>query len=280
MNRNNTNNPVKHMICFLVKIAVLYTLIPVFTVSAAETSSGKHRVIYQPHYYSDRIDGEEDSDRELPDTLEKLVKMLEINLDQLNSRHILHKRNTRRTGYNKIKNNSRINKNYYLKMENLEDVNNVFFALEDIYGFEIECDTSSILLTYQLRQRSINIKNMYNFLTARAAAPKDELIGYEHPYHVNLINILSSAGVELKYIDEKDQPDDLPGNLPVAKDNIILLSTQGHMSVVKALSDKMYEYSMWNATDGIFYRQNRLGRPDEENFRLKIVEYGIIQDAA
>ena len=274
MNKNNKNNPVEYVIYFLAKIAMIYALIPVFTASAVVTPSKDFEKIYQPHYYSHMTCDVECANKGQPDTPEKFINMLKSKLEEHGISYLFRKKVVHNSGdAEEIARDPYPRTSYYLDMKTLDDVNNVIFILQGIYGSEIESDTAGILLIHQLTQRRLNITLLHKFLTARVNAPKDKLINRKHLYHHYLTTILAEPRVAIKYIDEEDLAAKLADNLPAAESRMIhkmiILFTQRHVSVIRALPEKMYEYSMWDAANGISYRESHLDELNEDDFKCE-----------
>ena len=262
---------IKYIACFFLKIILASAFTPVFTAVASDNP--EHSTIsshlYQPYYY-ESTDGEEtDAGQTPPENLSQMIAMLRENpsseeKSDINNILFLHR--------DEMENKDE----YYLRMQKIEDANKVFFALRSIYGSAIACDTCTILLTYQLKLGLLSLKLLYNFLVARISSPKEKLLSYSHPYHTTMHTLFQKAGVKIIYaVQNKDKS--FPENFSINEGTVIVLSTQVHMSIVRALPDEQYQYSAWNPTDGITYYTNDLGRPNDSQFDSSIGKFGIIE---
>ena len=267
---------IQRFVFYFPKIILALAIAPVFTAVSSDNpdylpdnSPAKH--LYNP-YYGEDVDGEKTGiDKQaLPQSSGQLVTMLQENLsgeDKSNITDLVYL-------HDDIADNENT---YFFRIKNIDDVNKIFFALRYIYGSEIECDTCTILLTYQLKKKRLNIELLYNFLAARIKAPRGKNVPYKHPYHATMLDLFKSAGTKLIYITEKSDRN-FPGNLSIREGTTIVLTTHAHMSIVRALPDKQYSFSVWNTEDGIYYKENSIGRPKHLEYDSIVGKFGIIEE--
>ena len=263
-----------HIICFFLKIVCICILIPVNASSSEEVDQGRlcPSECCGDHSESmDAIDGIDENDELPPKTTKKLVKILKSTIDtddkKITENLIIKK---------KFK--KKLRTQYYLNMQDLNDVNTVFLALLRIYRNNIKCDTATILLAYQLKGKQLNIQKLHAFLKARKSTPVDKDISYRSPYFKTQLLLFSKINIRVINLLTSTEGE-LPDILPLSSGSIIVLFTYGHASVVKVMEEGMYEYSNWNPTNGVYYKRNNIGRPESDGFKRNIGGYGFIKRA-
>ena len=265
MIKNSQDDHEKYTLLFFIRLICLCFLIYGFTAHAVD-NPGNPGITYRPYHDVDEVDSAAISTEALPESAEALEKMLYNSL--------FMKDRQKKQIVKKIRQGVKSKKKYVLKIKTLEDANKIFFALRAIYGRMIACDTATVLLTYQLKEKKLSIELIYDFLKARADACKCKKMTPNHPYLVLLSTLIEAAGVKLIDVHTY-KPQELADSLLTSVGDTIVLINSKHMSIVTS-HPYSFEYSIWNPLDGIFYLNNELGRPAETKFEGSIEQYGFI----
>ena len=265
MSKSNQGNQIKSTICFFLKIVLICTPALFFTSLSAKKIKNA-AITYRPDTSIDYTDSPGITDHSLPDSSKKLAQLIKQNFrtrDQVN----IVKTSGKITG----------KKKYYLDLKTIEDVNAVFFSLRRIYGEGAQCDTTTILLTYQIKQKRLYIEKLYNFLKTRSSLIKNEKKYEWGSYHTLLGNFFSF--MTIKSIPT-DQLVGLPESLPETNNSIIVLFMEGrpgHMTVVQHMREGHYIYSCGYTDGSVYYLSSKNGRPEWDQSNIITAQYGIIQ---
>ena len=273
MSKTNQGSRIKPIICFFLKIALIFA--PALFSPGLSAKKTKSAIItYRPDARTDYTDSEETTDHLLPDSPKKLAELIKKNLREKSKSNIVK---TKRIHFKK---------EYYLDLKTMDDVDKVLFILRGVYGANIECDTGTILLAWQIKQQKLSINQLYKFIEIRRLLlTKDLKYKHKHKYTFKDYHDLLTKFFSFMTIKPilRHQFIELPESLPKNDGSIIVLFMKGHpghMTIIYQGSNGHYEYSCTDTNGNIYLLSSKDGRPDWDQSEIKTAQYGIIKNGS